>query len=222
MVKTNLFSVSYGLIVITKDKKTVITHRKIPYCVQNFLMEKKHFDMNNYKREFLRNTFKTLTTNMKIDYLRFLCGLPFEDEYDFARGQMQLNSTKMKQLLKKNNPTQLKFHAFMTAVREFKEETGYSFNAKLNLKDIPIKTLQFIGLDECYYKQVYFIVTVDKLEKCKNYTLENFYEPLFIDITKAIDLFKKQQTIKVDNKHLILEDIFKTQHRNFFKTQHAI
>lgn len=212
MLKTNLFSVSYGLIVITKDKKTVITHRKIPYCVQNFLMEKRHsFDINNYKEEFLHTTLKTLTTNMKIDYLRFLCGLPFEDEYDFARGQMQLSSAKMKQIIKKNNPNQLKFYAFMTAVREFKEETGYTFKTRLNLKHIPIKTLQFIGLDECYYKQVYFIVTVDKLEKCKNYTLESFYEPLFIDVSKAIDLFKKQQTIKVDNKHLILENSSKNR-----------
>lgn len=212
MVKTNLFSVSYGLIVITKDKKTVITHRKIPYCVQNFLMEKTHFDMNNYKEEFLHNTFKTLNTNMKIDYLRFLCGLPFEDEYDFARGQMQLNSTKMKQIIMKKSPNQLKFYAFMTAVREFKEETGYSFNAKVNVKDIPTKILQFMGLDDCYYKQVYFIVTIDKLEKCKNYILDSFYEPLFIDISNAIELFQKQQTIKVDNKHLILKNIFKMKH----------
>lgn len=211
MVKKNLFSVSYGLIVITKDKKTVITHRKIPYSVQNFLMAEKDFDINNYKEEFLHNTFKTLTLNMKIDYLQFLCGLSFEDEYDFARGQMQLNSTKVKQIIKKNSPNQLKFYAFMTAVREFKEETGYSFNSKLNLKDIPIKTLQFIGLDDCYYTQVYFIVIVDKLEKCKNCILDSFYEPLFIDISKAIDLFKKQQTIKKDNKHLILEQI-KTGH----------
>lgn len=212
MVKTNLFSVSYGLVVITKDKKTVITHRKIPYCIQNFLMEKKdYFDINNYKDEFLHNTFKTLTLNMKIDYLRFFYGLPFEDEFDFARGQMQLSSTKMKRMIKKITPNQLKFYAFMTAVREFKEETGYSFNAKLNLKDIPIKILQFTGLDDCYYEQVYFIVTVDKLKKCKNGILDSFYEPLFIDISKAIDLFKKQQTIKKDNKHLILEEI-KMQH----------
>ena len=66
---------------------------------------------------------------------------------------------------------------------------------------------EFIGLDNFFYRQTYFIVTVDKLEKCKDIKGDHFYEPIIIDITKAFELFKNQQPIKCDGKDKILSQL---------------
>lgn len=70
--KKNQLSVSYGLIVITKNKKVVLIERKIPYCVQNFMMQNEdQFNLRNYEDSFLNDHFKTLNFSMKLDYLSF-------------------------------------------------------------------------------------------------------------------------------------------------------
>lgn len=209
MNKKNNFSTSYGLIIITKEKNVVIIRRKIPYCVQNFLIKNKNLTINNYIEPFMEY-FKTMESNMKFDYFNFVCNLQFEDEFDFPHGQLDFTTvSKIIQVIqnKKFNhlyKNKLKYHTFMTALREFKEETGYYFKFTSKIKDIPIKTIEFTGLDNCFYKQTYFIIKVDRLEKAKNSKLEQFYEPLVLNICDALKLFKKQQKVKFDGKDLIL------------------
>lgn len=214
MVKTNAFSTSYGLVVVTKDKKTVILQRKIPYCVQEFLMKNKSLNINNYKESFLKKFSKSLSVLIKLDYLRFVCGLEFEDQFDFPHGQIQLNSGSLNNIMNKiqSNSDQGKKHlkslAFLTAFREFKEETGYYFEFHhQNIANINTQLISFIGLDNCLYRQLYFIVTVDTLKKCKNFKRDHFYEPLLIDLEKAVKLFEKQQLIKCDGKDSMLSKL---------------
>lgn len=214
MENTNAFSTSYGLIVITKDKKTVILQRKIPYCVQDFLMKHTSLNINDYKETFFKSFSKTLSVPVKLDYLRFVCGLEFEDQFDFPHGQIQLNSESFKNIMSmiEKNLDQgkrlFKCLAFLTAVREFKEETGYSFDFhRKNIANLETKLINFIGLDNCLYKQLYFIVKVDTLKKCNNFKRDNFYDPLLIDIETAVKLFEKQQLIKCDGKDIILSKL---------------
>ena len=209
MDKRNAFTESYGLIVLTKDKKIVLIQRKIPYCVQDFLMKNKSYTINNYHNAFIEQSFKSLNLNMKFDYIQFVCGSEFEDQFDLPHGQMELpNGITEKQIIKlANNKNYLIRYAFNTALREFKEETGYSFKLNKNIADLPIQTIKFIGLDNFFYRQTYFIVTVDKLEKCKDIKGDHFYEPIIIDITKAFELFKNQQPIKCDGKDKILSQL---------------
>lgn len=214
MVNTNAFSTSYGIVIITKDKKTVIIQRKIPYCVQDFLMKHTSLNINNYKEAFFKNFSNSSNVLVKLDYLRFAYNLNFEDEFDFPHGQIQLNSRSWKHIINtmQKNSDQGKRHlksiAFLTAVREFKEETGYYFNFHhKNIANIKTKLISFIGLDNCLYKQLYFIVTVDKLKKSNNIKRDNFFEPLLIDIEEAVELFKKQQLIKCDGKDVMLSEL---------------
>lgn len=207
MVKTNAFSTSYGVVVVTKDKKTVIIQRKIPYCVQDFLMKNKSLNINNYEESFYKNFSKSW------DYLRFAYNLEFEDQFDFPHGQLQFNKRSLRKILSttQNNSDESKNHfkkiAFLTAVREFKEETGYCFDfSPKNIANIDMQYISFIGLDNCLYEQIYFMVKVNKLKKCKNVKRDNFYESHLIDIEKAVKLFKKQQLIKRDGKDVMLSN----------------
>lgn len=216
MTNTNAFSTSYGIIVVTKDKKTVIIQRKIPYCVQDFLMKNKSLNINNYQESFLKNFLKSLSAPLKYDYLRFVCNLDFEDQYDFPHGQLQLNSKSFKKTLHKieNKSDQrtkdLKALAFSTAFREFKEETGYCFDiSPKKIANLDTQLVRFIGLDNYSYTQLYFIVKVNKLKKCKNFKRDSFYNPLLIDIHKAVKLLEKQQRIKCDGKDKLLANILK-------------
>lgn len=211
MIETNAFAVSYGLIVITKDRKIVIIQRKIPYCIQDFLMKNKSYNINNYKDAFIKNSFPSLNLNMKFDYFRFVCGSEFEDQFDLPHGQMKLNISTLKRFIRLTNnnfnKNCFKYHAFMTAFREFKEETGFSFKLNEKIADLPTRIIEFRGLDNFLYKQIYFIITVNKLEKCKDIKVDNFYESIIIDITKALELFKNQQKIKCDGKDKILSQL---------------
>lgn len=214
MANTNAFSTSYGLVVVTKDKKTVIIQRKIPYCVQDFLMKNTSLNINNYHEAFFKQFSNSWSVLVKLDYLRFVYNLEFEDQFDFPHGQIQLNSRSLKHIINtiQKNSDQGKKHlksiAFMTAVREFKEETGYYFDFhSKNIANIKTKLISFIGLDNCLYKQLYFIVTVDKLKKSNNIKRDNYFESLLIDIEEAVKLFKKQQHIKCDGKDVLLSEL---------------
>lgn len=211
MVKTNAFSTSYGVVVVTKDKKTVIIQRKIPYCVQDFLMKNKSLNINNYEESFYKNFSSSWNKSIKTDYLQFKQNKEFEDQFDFPHGQLECNKRLLRKLLQNNSEEDKNYFkkiAFLTAVREFKEETGYCFDfPRKNLANIEMICIKFTGLDNFSYTQIYFIVKVNKLKECKNVKRDNYYEPLFIDIKEAIKLLKKQQLIKRDNKDVMLSNI---------------
>lgn len=214
MVNTNAFSTSYGLVIVTKDKKTVILQRKIPYCVQDFLMKNKSLNINNYKESFMKSFATSWSVPVKLDYLRFVCGLEFEDQFDFPHGQIQLNKKSLRRILSTiqmksdQGKEDLKSLAFSTAVREFKEETGYCFDFHpKNIANVETQLICFMGLDNCFYKQLYFIVTVDKIKKCRNFKRDNYYDSFLIDIEKAVKLFEHQQLIKCDGKDALLTNI---------------
>lgn len=214
MAKTNAFSTSYGLVVITKDKKTVIIQRKIPYCVQDYLMKNKSLNMNNYIDSFIKKFFPSLSFSLKLDFLCYCWGFEFEDQFDFPHGQLQIKSGLLKDIMstmQKNSDEgkkQLKTLAYLTAVREFKEETGYSFDFhRKNIDNIKTELISFVGLDNCQYQQLYFIVHVDKLKKCKNFKRDAYYNPLIMKIEKAVKLFENQQNIKRDGKDVMLSKI---------------
>lgn len=210
MQKTNMYSTAYGLIVLTEEKKIVLLKRKVPYCVQDFLMKNRHLNLNNYEKSF-QNYFKTLDFQLKIDYINFRNNLSFEDEYDFPHGQMELNTKKLKYLIEhiqmksKSNTSVFKFYAFITAIREFKEETGYSFQLQNDLNSIPICKSEFVGLDGYFYQQIYFIIKVKNLEVIPNLKIDDYHKPIIMDLPKAIEIFNKQQKIKVDKKNLLLK-----------------
>lgn len=181
----NKYVFSYGLIVETVDEKVVLIQRKVPYSVQNYLMQ---YNLNNLsqfdKTHFEKNWFsKHLSFKMKIDYINYLENNNFEDKFDFPHGQL-IN----------NNP-------FKTACKEFNEETGYKFNHLI--KVLGIERVSFIGLDGCFYLQTFFKILVKSLTKILNIQ-DDIYETRIVDIKFAKQLLAAQQTIKKDNKHKLL------------------
>lgn len=187
----NKFSVSYGLVVKTLDNQVVIIKRIIPYCVQTYLMEKKK---RANKEDFEKVVFPTLNLTTKLDYLNFKHHLDFEDKYDFPHGQMSGSPGRAN-----------KYRQFMTAFREFREEAGYTFQySKFKINNLPTTKIEFKGLDGFIYVQYFFLLTVDKLVKCKPSQLEDYHTSHLVNISLAKKLLENQQLIKGDNKHLLL------------------
>lgn len=177
----NKYTRSYGLVVITNDCQTVLIQRKFPYCVQDYIMEKKsNLDKTDFEKNWFPNHF---TFEMKLDYIRFLNGHTFEDKFDFPHGQMY------------------KTNCFRTAIREFREETGYTFDYIEQY--LGEHTLHFIGLDNCKYIQTFFKIRVNALTEINN-KKDTWYTPRIVSLKFARKLLLDQQEIKKDGKHNLI------------------
>ena len=223
MKRYNNFTTSYGLIVKTYNNRVMLIKRKVPYCVQNFYI---FLHKNNFKYEgtthdpfyqvketFEKTWLPKLSESDRLDYMRFIKGEMFEDLYDFPHGQV---CHKYPQTL---------HQYFMTAYREFREETGYRFFfTKEDVKNYPIVKVEFTGCDKINYKQFYFVVENVK-ELRRNRYFDSFEIPLLstvkiknwnddrlvfksklLSMSEAYIILKKQQEIKTDFKHLLLEN----------------
>ncbi|KAF8796708.1 hypothetical protein HNY73_001054 [Argiope bruennichi] len=90
------FATSFGLVVKTKHGKVVMIERKVPYCVQNYMIQlynKKILKMGmeftkEVQDQFEREHLPKLSFSDRWDYYRYLIGLECEDQYDFPHGQM--------------------------------------------------------------------------------------------------------------------------------------
>lgn len=221
MKPSKLPTTSYGLIVTTRKNRVVLIKRKVPYCVQNFyhFLHKKNVFFDEYsqdpfpivKESFEHVVLPNLEECDQLDYSRFINDEIFEDLYDFPHGQLRHRSTSSI------------YDCFQEAYREFQEETGYRFRfSKEDIKKYPIYKIEFFGCDNIQYTQYYFIVEkVRGLRKCRYF--DSFKEPLrsslkikgwvddklvynskLLTIENAYQVLKKQQILKKDNKHLLL------------------
>lgn len=233
MCYRNKFAVSYGLIVITKDNRVMLIKRKVPYCVQNFyifLNEQgiKHnsYDQNPWNRlqDFFENEcLPYLSENDQLDYFRFKNGKIFEDMYDYPHGQMSISKFPKNRL-----------QCFQNAYREFREETGFRFScSEEDIDKLPLKQVKFKGCDQHEYTQYYFIVmnvkdlrrhryfdsftqpytSTVKIKSWKDDRL--VYKSYLIPVEDAFKILKAQQSIKKDDKHLILKILKKSNYKTF-------
>lgn len=192
---------AYGLIVIFKKKFVVLIKRKVPYILQQYYMnneKKETCSLDDFHSRYLRQ--QNLIT--RLDYAMFLQNHGFEDKYDFPHGQMEFRSKRGGITLQQK---------WKTALREFQEETGYTFNQDLipPIYKLPTRVFSFLGLDRQYYKQFYFIVHVDSLSKAILLD-DKYHEPWVVPLEEAQQLLTVQQDIKQDNKHRFISD-----HDNF-------
>lgn len=213
--KSHKFDTSYGIVVKTTLNQVVILCRKVPYCVQDFLvrMDKKTSPCPFWN---IRNLFETsvlphLKRYERLDYRRFINHSWFEDMYDFPHGQLH----------RKRKNFNLE-RIFLSAYREFTEESGFHF--KFNKEDIkryPLVELEFKGNDGIRYWQYYFIVEnvpdlkrhsyFNSFDGCvindnqiKSWTDDRLvFHGQLVDVDVAYDLFLRQQTMKQDWKHLL-------------------
>lgn len=224
----NKFAVSYGLIVKTKNNRIMLIRRKVPYCVQNYyiyLHQKKirydkitHEPFLQIRESFEKDRLPNLAEHDQLDYQRFLNGEIFEDWYDFPHGQMSHKRGKGN------------YDRFLTAYREFREETGFRFSFKKeDTYKYPIIQVEFKGCDHQNYRQYYFIVeNVKGLRRCRYFDtfniplrstvkIENWnddrlvFESELMLIPKAFQILLQQQRIKSDLKHLLLKEIIPIQ-----------
>lgn len=229
----NKFAVSYGLIVITKENRVMLIKRKVPYCIQNFYMflnDKgiKHDSYDQHPFHRLKDIFENewlpyLNKNDQWDYFHFKNGKLFEDMYDYPHGQMSVSKFPKSRL-----------QCFKNAYREFREETGFRFSkTKEDIEKYPLIQIKFKGCDQQNYTQYYFIVqNVKDLRrhryfdsftqpytsavKIKNWKDDRLiYKSYLIPITEAYKILKAQQTIKRDDKHLILKNIKDLNYKKF-------
>lgn len=220
------FTVAYGLIVKTNDDRVMLIKRKVPYCIHNFYIflhnnnfkytTFSHNPFNTVKDIFEENVLPRLGKSDRLDYFRFIKGEMFEDLYDFPHGQL---------IYRKNYASNYSIYKyFYTAYREFVEETGFKFNfTNKDIEKYQIATVEFTGCNGIKYKQIYFIVEnvkglrrsryFDSFQVPLNSTIkiENWdddrlvYEGQLLKISEAIKHFKRQQSLKIDYKHLLLE-----------------
>lgn len=231
---------AFGLVVKTKDKKIVLVRRRVPYCVQNFYYDlhcKSRFSQeqelcyfSRVKDQFETEYFDRLGKQEQLDYFRFKQGsLPFEDEFDLPHGQCQQNE-KFTGNTHSKEKTQ-KFQLFLTAYREFKEESGFRFSfTPEEVQTYPMIQIKFKALDDNFYTQNYFIVDNVKGLKRSYFNFNEFgcsqlstpreklysviktkhwnediliYQGLLVSMGEAYNLFQRQQSIKQDGKHLL-------------------
>lgn len=231
MGRRNKFAVSYGLIVKTKNNKVMLIKRKIPYCVQNFyvLLNDLGIKHNIYDHDpfhLIKDFFESkwlpkLSKYDQIDYYRFQNGKVFEDMYDFPHGQMTTKVSKNR------------YQCFWNAYREFQEETGYRFSyTDKDIDKFPLVKVEFKGCDQHIYTQYYFVVEnvkdlhryryFDSFQqpyistvKIKNWKDDRLvYKSQLLSINDAFKIFKEQQSIKKDYKHLLLRDTKYVSKRN--------
>lgn len=179
-MKIGKFSVSYGLIVIVNNTSVVMIERKYPYVLSKYEMYHKKINYVDFRFNFLPKQNSAL----RWDYCRFRCNVQFEDKYDFPHGQKDKKESD----------------SFKCAMREFEEETGFTFDFPDHIPEP--KIVQFTGLDEYFYTQYYYIVHVPSIRTCK--MKDTQYSTHVMNIEKAKDCLLRQQSIKKDNKHLLL------------------
>lgn len=179
----NRYSKSYGIILLIDHRKTVLIERIIPYVRLHFEMRYKNkANEEKFLNEFLPKQPKAVIE----DYKRFVTIQEYEDKFDFPHGQKDKKEDK-----------------FTSALREFKEETGYTFDeSKATFHDQV--TIEFTGLDGYFYSQEYYIISVPYVELLPKNKKELSYTPHIMDIEEAIKILCKQQSIKKDNKHKVL------------------
>lgn len=182
--RTNNFAESYGLIVIVNKTQVVLIERTIPYVILQYLIVKRKKTLDF--ADFLEHYLPKQRNEMKLDFRRYESGRPYEDQFDFPHGQ--------KENVEKD--------PFSIAFREFREETGYTFDIPLPLPP-PSKTIEFTGLDGFHYKQTFFVVHVASLRECPAVE-EKHYSTHIVDISKARCLLGGQQFMKRDGKHLLI------------------
>lgn len=222
MGRRNKFAESYGLIVKTKCGRVVTIRRKVPYCVQNYLMAlhkkgNEGFDPNHCSFKDVRHRFEkeyvpTMSTSDLQDYHRFLQGHDYEDKYDFPHGQLNKMSSKK----------QTRYQLFLSAYREFREESGYRFTFnRADIETYPLFKIEFIGCDSSPYTQYFFIVdnvcglrrysyfnsfpvrstASAKIESWKDDRL--YYEGQLLRLDDAFFKFWMQQITKHDFKYIL-------------------
>lgn len=234
MIQQTKFSKSYGLIVKTKCGRVVVIRRKVPYCVQNYfvhlhgLCKKNKLEFNSDRCQFedVRDKFEKeylahVSESDRLDYERFLKGNVYEDLYDFPHGQLH----------KKKKPNDDYYQIFLSAYREFQEETGYRFSFKReDVEQYPLIELQFVGCDGNSYAQYFFIV--DGVYGLRRYSyfdtfdgqstaaikIESWiddrlsYKGELICQDDAYSKFLKQQNIKHDYKYLLCSKDLETDY----------
>ncbi|KAG8175226.1 hypothetical protein JTE90_022649 [Oedothorax gibbosus] len=213
--KSHKFDTSYGIVVKTTLNQVVILFRKVPYCVQNFLVQMKKetppCPFWNFRNQFETSVLPHLKRYEKLDYRRFINNSWFEDMYDFPHGQLH---TKCKNVSLER--------IFLSAYREFTEESGFHFKFKKeDIKHYPLVELEFKGHDGIRYWQYYFIV--ENVPNLKRHSYFNSFDgcPIndnqirswiddrlvfhgqLLNLQVAYDLFLRQHTMKQDWKHLL-------------------
>lgn len=223
----NKFSTSYGLIVKTQNNCIILIRRKVPYCVQNFYISL-HSKQIKYdfptmhpfeevKKDFEATYLPNLKAEDRLDYMRFKNGSIFEDFYDFPHGQIARKSHKTR------------VQKFLSAYREFCEESGYRFTFKKNhIPHYPLIKITFMGCDGFQYTQNYFII--ENAKGLRRHTYFNSYDiPIsstpkiekwnddrlvyvgeIIPINSAYNILREQQKLKEDKKHLLCQTHYST------------
>jgi hypothetical protein len=204
MYPRNKFSKSAGLIVITKDKKVVLIRRVLPYCYENFFykrkikpitLEKSMVYIDKFKKEYLSG----LSPIEQRDFINFYEGNgKCEDLFDFPHGQIK-NSKKITRC----NMYEHKKLLFKTAMQEFEEETGYTFDNDTELEDKKILLVEFRANDDYIYTQFYFKITDVDLKPYMG-KKESQYITHLIPIEEARRILREQQNVKTDRKHILL------------------
>lgn len=218
---TNRHSVSFGLIVKTNCGRIVLLERKVPYCIQNFYVylhkfcKHETFNAINFlavRDRFEKQHLSKLSKRDKLEYVKFLSGEKFEDYYDFPHGQYQKSSSKFTQ--------DTKFKLFLSAYREFVEESGFRFTfTKEDVERYNMTKIVFKGLDGYEYIQYYFVVNdAKRLKRCTYF--ESFstgesssvkswgddklvFSGRLVPVDEAFEKLRHQQFVKRDNKHLL-------------------
>ncbi|GFQ68212.1 uncharacterized protein TNCT_730091 [Trichonephila clavata] len=209
------YSTSYGIVVKTVCQKIVIINRKVPYCIQSFYisLHKQKYEQPSAMFQFkdVQELFEdTWLPYMKehdlVDYKKYLDTKCFEDYFDFPHGQLRK---------KKNGLSLTKI--FYDAYMEFKEETGFFFYVRQSdIKNFPVVTVEYKGLDDFTYQQHYFIVNnvriLTKINNLKPFIPWNddslIYRGLIIPIELAYEQFVFQQNMKKDMKHILCSNYF--------------
>lgn len=188
----NKFSTAYGLLVITNDYRVVLIERTVPYCIQNYLVQT--FE----KQEAIKLPFDNFDRE---DYHRFLNDQIFEDQWDIPHGQI---ASKKREKRKKG---------LGTAYREFCEETGFVLDTKRCKKYVrSFVRIDFVACDNFEYTQFYYILTgVNVLENTKSSRSivdKLVFRGHLLTFQEAYNKLLQQQTLKKDNKHLLIEKAF--------------
>ena len=196
------FKYSAGLVVVTDNNKVVLIKRNIPYCYENYLIEKNYRltleNFERYKEEFKLYRLHKMPSHDRKDFLNYYNGVGcMEDEYDFPHGQLPKKKKKKFKILYLNR---FEKDLYKTAVREFKEETGYKFidDGTYDRRLI----VRFIANDGNEYYQFYFIKTGVRLYKVSK--RDQQYDTVFLDINEAKSILLTQQKLKRDGKYMLL------------------
>ena len=216
-------TVSVGIIAITPNLDIIFLRRKAPYFVCDHFMRKKYFNVFDY----LQNTFDNdksrwlrhyrITPMNKVEEIevdRYLNNEIFEDSIDFPHGRIKkralknfVESIEFDQI--RNLPEETLIKLFTEAYREFEEETGYGFRTLFDPKNHKIFTIEFLGLDNRTYRQIYFVcrnVYLYKSNRRRSY-YDTQFQPVVQNIKDVYREFVKHDTIYRKHKANILKQL---------------